>query len=57
MKTVGLGTRKKELPETAALLARIEELEKENAALKKTKSAADKKDKAETTRKKDSEEA
>lgn len=56
MKTVGLGTRKKEMPEKEELLARIAKLEEENAALKKNKSAADKKAKTEAGRNKDSEE-
>lgn len=62
MKTVGLGVRKKTL-ESEALSARIEELEKENAALrneadslkKKSKSSAEKRARTEADQDKDSE--
>ena len=54
MRTVGLGAQKKEPCERETLLARIAELETENAALrKKSKPAADKKAKAETVQNED----
>ncbi len=63
MKTVGLGAQRKETLEVEKLSARIEELEKEKAALqdevdslkKKSKSSADKKVKTEADQDKDSE--
>lgn len=63
MKTVGLGAQRKETLEVEKLSARIDELEKEKAALqdevdslkKKSKSSADKKVKTEADQDKDSE--
>ncbi len=63
MKKVGLGAQRKETLEVEKLSARIEELEKEKAALrdevdslkKKSKSSADKKVKTEADQDKDSE--
>lgn len=63
MNTVGLGAQRKETLEVEKLSARIEELEKEKAALqdevdslkKKSKSSTDKKAKTEADQDKDSE--
>lgn len=62
MKTVGLGAQRKETLEVEKLSARIEELEKEKAALqdevdslkKKSRSSADKKAKTEADKNRDS---
>lgn len=62
MKTVGLGAQRKETLEVEKLSARIEELEKEKAALqdevdslkKKSRSSADKKAKTEADQNRDS---